>query len=133
MLKDLQIAGRLAQALELELRVTEAARDAQLDEMKYGHGDEDYSCVARKYFPEGMPSELKEPEPAAVSEPEPVPTEEVLPNASELEPAAGDSHNLSGVAENPSVAQTAVVAPVGKESETPRNFFGRLFHRGEDH
>ena len=59
MLKDLQIAEHLADSLELKLPVAEAARDAQLTEIKSGHGDEDYSCVVRQYFPDGVPSERK--------------------------------------------------------------------------
>ena len=39
--------------------MAEAARDAQLTEMKSGHGDEDYSCIVRQYFPDGVPSERK--------------------------------------------------------------------------
>jgi 3-hydroxyisobutyrate dehydrogenase-like beta-hydroxyacid dehydrogenase len=59
MLKDLQIAERLADSLELKFPVTEAARDVQLSELKTGHGDEDYSCVVRQYFPDGVPTERK--------------------------------------------------------------------------
>ena len=39
--------------------MAEAARDAQLTEIKSGHGDEDYSCIVRQYFPDGVPSERK--------------------------------------------------------------------------
>jgi len=49
MLKDMQIANRLGLSHHLELGVTAAARDRLLEQMQRGHGDEDYSAVARKY------------------------------------------------------------------------------------
>ena len=63
MLKDLQIAEQLADSLELNLPVTDAARDMQLAEMKNGRGDEDYCCIVRHYFPDGVPTERKQAEP----------------------------------------------------------------------
>jgi len=50
MLKDMQIASRLGLSHHLELGVTGAARDRLLEQIQRGHGDEDYSAVARKYF-----------------------------------------------------------------------------------
>jgi 3-hydroxyisobutyrate dehydrogenase-like beta-hydroxyacid dehydrogenase len=52
MLKDMQIANRLGLMHHIELAVTAAARDRLLEQMQRGYGDEDYSAVARKYFPE---------------------------------------------------------------------------------
>jgi len=52
MLKDMQIANRLGLLHHLELAVTAAARDRLLEQLQRGYGDEDYSAVARKYFPE---------------------------------------------------------------------------------
>jgi 3-hydroxyisobutyrate dehydrogenase-like beta-hydroxyacid dehydrogenase len=52
MLKDVQIASRLGLAHHLELAVTTAARDRLLEQMENGRGDEDYSAVIRKYFPD---------------------------------------------------------------------------------
>ena len=52
MLKDMQIASRLGLTNHLELGVTAAARDRLMEQMQRGHGDEDYSAVARKYVPE---------------------------------------------------------------------------------
>ena len=51
MLKDMQIASRMGLSHHLELGVTSAARDRLLEQMQRGHGDEDYSAIARKYFP----------------------------------------------------------------------------------
>jgi hypothetical protein len=38
------------------LGVTAAARDRLLEQMQWGHGDEDYSAIARKYFSEIEPA-----------------------------------------------------------------------------
>jgi 3-hydroxyisobutyrate dehydrogenase-like beta-hydroxyacid dehydrogenase len=56
MLKDLQIANRLGLSHHLELGVSAAARDRLLEQMQRGHGDDDYSAIARKYFPDIKPS-----------------------------------------------------------------------------
>ena len=52
MLKDMLIAGRLGLSHHLELAVTTAARDRLLEQEQRGHAEEDFSVVARKYFPE---------------------------------------------------------------------------------
>jgi len=52
MLKDMQIASRLGLAQHLELGVSAAARDRLSEQLQHGHGDEDYSAVIRKYFPD---------------------------------------------------------------------------------
>jgi 3-hydroxyisobutyrate dehydrogenase-like beta-hydroxyacid dehydrogenase len=156
MLKDLQIAGRLAQSLELEFRVTEAARDAQLEEVKHGREEQDYSCVVQKYFPDGIPMDRKEPaspveaaappaeapvaaEPAAAVEPATTvnsaqtSTEPVTPVSSpapETEPVAAEvteSKPETPAAETPGSVKTT------DEEEPRRNFFSRLFSRGGDY
>jgi 3-hydroxyisobutyrate dehydrogenase-like beta-hydroxyacid dehydrogenase len=55
MLKDVQLASRLGLTHHLELGVTTAARDRLLEQMQNGRGDEDYSAVVRKYFPDQPP------------------------------------------------------------------------------
>src|SRR5881392_121651 len=55
MLKDMQIANQLDSLHHLDLGVTAAVRDRVLEQMQWGRGDEDYSAVARKYFPEIEP------------------------------------------------------------------------------
>jgi len=55
MLKDVQIASRLGLTHHLELGVTTAARDRLLEQLQNGRGDEDYSAVIRKYFPDQPP------------------------------------------------------------------------------
>jgi 3-hydroxyisobutyrate dehydrogenase-like beta-hydroxyacid dehydrogenase len=52
MLKDMKIANQLGVSHHLDLRVTAAARDQLLEQMQWGHGDDDYSAVARKYLPD---------------------------------------------------------------------------------
>ena len=52
MLKDMKIASQLGVSHNLDLGVTAAARDQLLEQMQWGHGDDDYSAVARKYLPD---------------------------------------------------------------------------------
>src|SRR5436189_2199455 len=52
MLKDMQLASQIALSHHLDLGVTAAARDKLLEQMQWGHGDDDYSAVARKYLPD---------------------------------------------------------------------------------
>ncbi len=52
MLKDMQIASQIALSHYLDLGVTVAARDQLLEQMQWGHGDDDYSAVLRKYLHE---------------------------------------------------------------------------------
>ena len=62
MLKDMQLASQIALSHYLDLGVTAAARDQLLEQMQWGHGDDDYSAVARKYLRESAPSLYEEPE-----------------------------------------------------------------------
>ena len=55
MLKDMQIANQIGLSHYLDLGVTAAARDQLLEQMHWGHGDDDYSVVARKYLHESAP------------------------------------------------------------------------------
>jgi 3-hydroxyisobutyrate dehydrogenase-like beta-hydroxyacid dehydrogenase len=52
MVKDMQIANQIGLSNYLDLGVTAAARDQLLEQMHWGHGDDDYSVVARKYLHE---------------------------------------------------------------------------------
>src|SRR5262249_7954817 len=56
MLKDMQIANQIGLSNYLDLGVTAAARDQLLEQMHWGHGDDDYSVVARKYVHEPAPT-----------------------------------------------------------------------------
>ena len=61
MLKDMQIASQIALSHYLDLGVTAAARDQLLEQMQWGHGDDDYSSVARKYLHEPTAAFYEEP------------------------------------------------------------------------
>src|SRR6266571_2577324 len=63
MLKDMQIANQIALSHYLDLGVTSAARDQFFEQMQWGHGDNDYSVVARKYLQEVGPTSHEEPPP----------------------------------------------------------------------
>src|SRR6202045_2385981 len=52
MLKDMKIAAQLALSHHIELAVTTAARDRLLEQEQRGYAEEDFSVIARKYFPE---------------------------------------------------------------------------------
>src|SRR2546423_1437916 len=62
MLKDMQIATQLALANYLDLGVTAAARDQLGEQIQWGHGDQDYSAVLRKYLYEPAPGFYEEPQ-----------------------------------------------------------------------
>jgi NAD-binding of NADP-dependent 3-hydroxyisobutyrate dehydrogenase len=60
MLKDMQIASQIALSHYLDLGVTTAARDQLFEQMQWGHGDDDYSSVVRKYLQEPSPGYSEE-------------------------------------------------------------------------
>ena len=60
MLKDMQIANQIGLSNYLDLGVTAAARDQLLEQMHWGHGDDDYSVIARKYLHELAPVAAEE-------------------------------------------------------------------------
>jgi 3-hydroxyisobutyrate dehydrogenase-like beta-hydroxyacid dehydrogenase len=62
MLKDTQIASQIALSHYLDLGVTAAARDQLLEQVQWGHGDDDYSSVARKYLHEVEPAFYETPQ-----------------------------------------------------------------------
>jgi 3-hydroxyisobutyrate dehydrogenase-like beta-hydroxyacid dehydrogenase len=117
MLKDMQIASRLGLSHHLELAVSSAARDRLLEQLQQGHGDEDYSAIIRKYFPDV-------PEPTAnqsdlelfqarQAAPEPVAAEPMSVPASMIaEPASLPETSRPTEQRAPeSVAQTIAAAP----------------------
>jgi 3-hydroxyisobutyrate dehydrogenase-like beta-hydroxyacid dehydrogenase len=62
MLKDMQIASQTALSHYLDLGVTTATRDQLFEQMQWGHGDDDYSAVLRKYLHEPSPGFSEEPQ-----------------------------------------------------------------------
>ena len=63
MLKDVEIASHIALSHYLDLRVTAAARDQLVEQTQWGHGEDDYSSVLRKYLYEPAPASYEEPQP----------------------------------------------------------------------
>ncbi len=125
MLKDMQIANQIGLSNYLDLGVTAAARDQLLEQMHWGHGDDDYSVVARKYL----------------HEPAPVAGEELQLN--EQEEQAGPGESIASSVEmktesqqdaDPEVSSAPVisVASSGPSNETTRlrpGFFKQLLSR----
>lgn len=62
MLKDMQIASQLALSHYLDLGVTTAARDQLVEQMQWGHGEDDYTAVMRKYLHEPASGFYEEPQ-----------------------------------------------------------------------
>ncbi len=60
MLKDAQIASRLARASGLSIPATEAARDSLLEESRKGRDESDYSSIVHRFFPDGPPTKSVE-------------------------------------------------------------------------
>ncbi|PYI45753.1 MAG: NAD(P)-dependent oxidoreductase [Verrucomicrobia bacterium] len=61
MLKDMQIANQIALSRYLDLGVATAARDQLVEQVQWGHGDNDYSAVARKFLYDIAPAVHEEP------------------------------------------------------------------------
>src|SRR5215468_7179126 len=62
MLKDMQIANQIALSHYLDLGVTAAARNQLFEQIQWGHGDDDYSSVLRKYLHEPGPAYSADPQ-----------------------------------------------------------------------
>ncbi len=150
MLKDVQIASSLGLAHHLELGVTAASRDRLLEQTDQGHGDEDYSAVIRKYFPD-------EPEPeaeqaglelfaASAQQTMPVPTNESSTEPAKAEeppvpqpmmPQTYPARDERGMAETQANGDVMVAEHDSDEELEPeqdevpehRSFFSRLLRR----
>src|SRR5262249_1920564 len=62
MLKDMQIAIQIALSHYQDLGVTAAAREQLFEQMQWGHGEDDYSAVLRKYLHEPVQGFSEEPQ-----------------------------------------------------------------------
>jgi 3-hydroxyisobutyrate dehydrogenase-like beta-hydroxyacid dehydrogenase len=102
MLKDMLIAGRLGLSHHLELAVTTAARDRLLEQEQRGYTEEDFSVIARKYFPE-MQMPTVEQDLELFEKPPPI------------EPAA----TISSMGEVPAAVQPEVDLAPPPEAPTP--------------
>jgi 3-hydroxyisobutyrate dehydrogenase-like beta-hydroxyacid dehydrogenase len=106
MLKDMQIASRLGLSHHLELAVSSAARDRLLEQLQSGHGDEDYSAIIRKFFPD-VPEPTADQSDLELFQSREKPAEPVAPPAEQsTTPAAGSQTPVaaSAVAVSPNVS-----------------------------
>ena len=127
MLKDMEIANQIGSSHHLELGVTSAARDRLVEQIQLGHGDDDYSAVARKYLPEIPPFGQKNAE--AVGDNAQADPDAIHPV---LEPTLADFEDPKSEQEsNRSViAEPAPFGEEAKEATRPRaGFFIRLLRR----
>lgn len=106
MLKDVQIASRLGLTHHLELGVTSAARDRLLEQLQNGRGDEDYSAVMRKYFPDQPAPKQNQDDLQLFNAPQPAPFT-IMPDAISIEPG----QNAQPMAPAPSEEMTSEALP----------------------
>jgi 3-hydroxyisobutyrate dehydrogenase-like beta-hydroxyacid dehydrogenase len=95
MLKDMQIASQIALSHYLDLGVTAAARDQLLEQMQWGHGDDDYSSVARKYLHE--PASASYEEPSTDEQDEQTDAGESITRSAESETQSVEPQDASGI------------------------------------
>ena len=129
MLKDIQLASQIALSHYLDLGVTAAAGDQLVEQMQWGHGDDDYSSVARKYLHDSVPASYEEPH-----------TEEPREQADAGEPIIGPSESEAkklgpedaGVADSPQAVlafgETGIAA-AGTTTRSRRGFLKQLLSR----
>jgi len=120
MLKDMEIASQIALSHYLDLGVTAAARDQLIEQMQWGHGDDDYSSVVRKYLHEPAQSEEHDEQ---VSTGEPI-TGSAESEAEKLGPEDG---GLAG-SQQPLVAVNAATA-ANTPTRLRRGFLKQLVSR----
>ena len=132
MLKDVEIASRLARSHGLSFGATEAARDSLIAQAQRGGGDDDYSAMSRSFFPETAPLQtggqdaeeqgtlVLDEEPAAA---ESSPERELSGTSPEAEETAGvlpdeEPRELDTAAAIPQAdAAEAIAEPVGSSQE----------------
>ncbi|HZJ38320.1 MAG TPA: NAD(P)-dependent oxidoreductase [Chthoniobacterales bacterium] len=135
MLKDVVIATRLARSYGVELGATEASREGLDNEIRKGRGDDDYSSLARRYFPAGqslkgglLPSNGEEDQPqfaglddGAAAKAEPVAAETSLePPKTESVPAETATEQTEPILHDVSTEQVAekTLDPAAELAET---------------
>jgi 3-hydroxyisobutyrate dehydrogenase-like beta-hydroxyacid dehydrogenase len=133
MLKDMKIANQLGVSHNLDLGVTAAARDQLLEQMQWGHGDDDYSAVARKYLPD-TPSIAQEETQTA--------TPDAQAEAGSVAPALEPTTSLAGLAEPKSkqengdsatgdvAVSTSPSRELKEKAQLRRGFLSQLLRRG---
>jgi 3-hydroxyisobutyrate dehydrogenase-like beta-hydroxyacid dehydrogenase len=127
MLKDMQLATQIALSQYLDVGVTAAARDQLFEQIQWGHGDADYSAVARKYLQDATAAPQEEPQPQEQDE---------LGHATEANIALSESeaNNVAEAAELATsepllaFAEPASAAPAAS-TRLRRGFLKQLFSR----
>jgi hypothetical protein len=126
MLKDMQIASQIALSHYLDLGVTAAARDQLLEQMQWGHGDDDYSSVARKYLHE--PAAAFYEEPSTVEQDEQTDAGESITGSAESETQSVEPQDAGS--EQPLLSFAAAASGAGNETTgLRRGFLKQLLSR----
>jgi 3-hydroxyisobutyrate dehydrogenase-like beta-hydroxyacid dehydrogenase len=115
MLKDMLIASRLGLSHHLELAVTTAARDRLLEQEQRGYAEEDFSVIARKYFPE-MQLPTAEQDLELFEKPPPIEPAATISSMGEVAAAVEPDVNLAPTPEPVLQAQPATEQFVPAES-----------------
>lgn len=122
MLKDLEIASRLARSQGLTFGATEAVRTSLLAEAQQGRGDFDFSSLSRMYFPDRPPvrsaTSVADEQADLVLE-ESVPKEDAAPEAPEEELPSSISESADDETEVDRVGEEGAESP---EAEEPSRF-----------
>ena len=129
MLKDMQIASQIALSHYLDLGVTAAARDQLVEQMQWGHGEDDYTAVMRKYLHEPASGFYEEPQ---LQQPdEQSAAEESIADSIEAETPKLEAQEQGIVASPESLINFsgAVSATVPAAAPLRRGFFRQLLSR----
>jgi 3-hydroxyisobutyrate dehydrogenase-like beta-hydroxyacid dehydrogenase len=116
MLKDMKIASQLGLSHHLELAVTTAARDRLLEQEQRGYAEEDFSVIARKYFPE-MIFPTVEQDLELFEKPPPIEPAATISSMGEVAAAVQEAEFTQPIAEP--LAQTGPVAEQLAPTEPP--------------
>src|SRR5881398_653091 len=119
MLKDMQIVSQVALSRYLDLGVTAAVHDQLLEQMQWGHGDDDYSSVVRKYLHEPAPASYEEPHLEEQRE-QPDVNEPVVPSAE------SETETMVDVAELTASPQPVLALREGGSTAAPADTSARL-------
>ena len=129
MLKDMEIASHIALSHYLDLRVTAAARDQLVEQMQWGHGEQDYSSVVRKYLYEPAAGFYEQPQMHEAHE-------TAAAQAAVVGPAQPAAENLQVQGAGLVVSQESLLGLTGTVSATPptdtparRGFLRQLLSR----
>src|SRR5213596_1253466 len=128
MLKDMQIASQIALSHYLDLGLTAAARDQLVEQMQWGHGDDDYSSVVRKYLHEPAPALDEEPQ--AEEQGEEASASELIIGSAEHEAEKREDTGAAG-SQEPLLALGGGGSAAAPETTTPvrRGFLKQLLSR----